>query len=153
MKKHLLFAVAFFLGTEIATARSLAPDVRLQLREIPVSGQLLRPVLANVAVYSHGEVVRNGKTIAKLDAYTMDRVNRLIERAREGVIVRSPITARCFVAPDRTARLTADNGTVLLKKGHICLSVFENNTRAGKRLAVFLEKLRSMQTFGEVHLD
>lgn len=138
------------MGTEIASARSLAPDVRLQLREVPVAHGSIRP-LTSVTVYSHGEVVKNGKTIAKLDAYSMDRVNRLVNRAREGVIVRSPITARCVRAPDTTDRLTADNGTVLLKKGHICLSVFENNTTAAKKLVAFLERLRAMNHFQEVH--
>lgn len=152
MKKSLLVLLAVLTVSQFASATSVR-NARLMFREAPIMSPIPAAQLTSVVVYGDGEVVRyvcegnkprecDKQTLGHYTAYQIDRIDRLIERARHGRMIHIAASAMCFVAPSTEDEFTADNGQVLLKRGHFCTSFKINTSLAAKRLVTILENLR-----------
>lgn len=150
MKKFLFALVALvFVGQ--ANADVLRRDVRLQVKVAPY-GNLAGGITKTLKVFRNGEVSLTQcqavhprpcrtRRVELLNAYQMDRIERLVEAARFGRIMtyRGPV---CMALPTQMLNYSADNGRVFLKSGaRPCGSPTFNASKAGEELVRLLDRL------------
>lgn len=149
MRKFVFSALALLSLTQVASATSIR-SVLLNSREVATDPGNVGMPLKSLIVYADGEVVQmecknklriacQVKRIAQLDAYQVDDLSHLVEKARGGKIVRVPSNAKCFVMPFKTRLTDADNGSVFLKSGDICTGFKVNTSSAAKKLVHYME--------------
>lgn len=164
MKRFLFVVTGLLLASQVASARSpMLRDIRLELDKVPAHG-LAGAAVQRLMVLSNGTVLEQAcgaltripcrpQVVTVLSAHQMDRIDRLIERARHGRVVRVPSAVRCFVAPTHTFNYTADNGRVALKSGHMCLGWMDNVRPAADQLVAILNRLQNDRRFDGAILD
>lgn len=155
MKKNVLILLGI-LSTVSSASTPMLRSFRLQYGNIATtpggSSTFIR-------VHHNGDVTKHitrpnhfrvnpEELVTKLDAHQMDRIERLIDSARTGGIVSLPPTAYCFIPPLTEDEFVADNGKIILRKGHICTGFKVNNAKAAGQLVVILESLRKLNPSG-----
>ncbi|MBI4404216.1 MAG: hypothetical protein HY537_08650 [Deltaproteobacteria bacterium] len=159
MKKLMFVLLAGLIVSQFASATSIR-NVRLMYREVPVVSPIPAQQLTSVVVYGDGDVMKfvcdsftprecDTQILGRFTAHQIDRIDRLIDRARHGKLVRIGGVAMCLVAPSTEDQYTADNGQVFLKQGHMCTLFTENSSLAAKRLVRILANLRDGNLFVE----
>jgi hypothetical protein len=152
MIRSFFVALAILALSPVAHATSIR-DVRLLYKQVPAVSPIGANTLVSIVIYGDGEAVRfdcdahtpracSTRTLKKYTAHQIDALDHLIDEARHGKVTRAPSTARCIVAPSTTDEYTADNGSVLLYKGHICTSAVLNRSPAAAKLIQVLRNLR-----------
>ncbi len=153
MKILIVALVSSFLN--LPTAHAAANASRLsyefgpmyQLHHLPVGAR----TLSSIQVKTNGNVVfyrasisglnGKGKIIAKLNAYEMDGIEDLIDRASRGKILTPTIL--CAAVPNETRNYRADRNLVILSVGaEPCGNEKYNRSRAAYALIEQLNKLR-----------
>ncbi len=153
MKKVFLGLVALLTVGSNAHATSLMANVRLQFQNLP-KRNLVGATTTTISVYSDGQVVESrtaalprplpARLITRLNAYQMDRIERLIDRARFGRIVTDRPQVLCMALSMFDDRYTADNGRIFLQKSAMCEVTTYNQSLAARQLVQTLNNLRNL---------
>ncbi len=161
MKKN-LFMLGLIMLSTIVEATSLHPDtfkgVRLSytfgpyydLHHMPVgasNGVIEVRTNGDAVYYAPGALVRpdlrRSKIIRRFNAYEMDRIERLIDRAATV----APVTpeVQCAGIPTETRGYSADGyNVILLSGGFDCAIEKENQSKAAIKLVRILDQLRKL---------
>lgn len=149
MKKMFFSLVGLLVLGQTANATSLHPETfvntRLELVVSPIGHGVppTKPISVVVSVSSNGQVTFRDRflspvTIKRLSAYEMDRIERLIEAAKDGVIQHNQ--EFCLAIPTHSFRYSADQGRIFLKSGSSpCGGSIVNDTEAAKTLVRMLD--------------
>ncbi len=163
--KKFLGLLTVLLISQSSFGRSLE-NIRLMYQDAPKVGivggttKTLTVSATGSVVFRTSQAVLNGihvRLVTQLSARQMDRIDRLIENARDGEIVRLPIHAMCFAPSRNTVNYTADNTQVFLRAGTVCDGISINSSRSAQRLVQMIDRLRMLAEQGvpmnEVDLD
>jgi len=151
MKKTLFIALALVLG-QVAQADFFPNNTRLSsnVRSLHMNAIVKSPETTNIRVLFNGIVQKtvcntkglcSGSTIAKLDAYEMDRIERDIRMASRGRIIYPQVGGvHCLAIPTEQVTYRADGNQVLLREGtRPCGAMTYNSSPAASRLVQKLD--------------
>jgi hypothetical protein len=163
--KKLLGFVALVLVSQMSFATSMVNN-RLVFQDVPKPGvmggqtRVLTVDASGTVIYRTSQAIPGGaksRVVANLTAFQMDRIERLIERAKKGAIVNELYRVACFAPSMNTINYSAANGFVFLKSGTICDGITINNSFAAKRLVNIIDRLLALtnatEVANEVELD
>lgn len=152
MKKSLFGLLSLLVLGSSAHAALPRNNVRLQYVQSP-NRIVFGGTTTLLSVLANGRVIESYQSalprplpvreVARLDAYQMDRIDRLINQARRGRIVTTNSQIRCLAISQFKDTFTADNGRVFLKKGAMCENYTYNTSRAAQQLVTLLQNLKN----------
>lgn len=82
--------------------------------------------------------------VARLPAYEMDRIYRLIDQAQYARLEREPVKMYCFAPSAFTLRYTANGGSTLLRSGAPCDGFLSRKSPAAAELTRTLNHLEGL---------
>lgn len=150
MKRFFLVVSGVLFASQMALATSLRPNVRLEYARIPNS--VAGAATQRIVVYKDGTVLQQAceallprpcplTLVTKLNAYQMDRIERLIDRA-EGGDEKKLFHPLCITPSMFRHVYTADNGQVPLRRGSTCSGYTINVRPEAAKLVKILDDLK-----------